>query len=96
MPAYLVARTLAITDPVRYEEYRRVAAPIVAAHGGRYLVRGANEEALEGGHQPERITIIEFADKQALDRFWNSPEYTQARTIRAAAGVLHLGSVVSA
>ena len=39
MPAYVVVQ-IAVEDPVRYAEYRRIAPPSIAAYGGRYLVRG--------------------------------------------------------
>ena len=91
MPAYLVVRTVSITDPIKYEEYRKVAAPLVARHGGRYIVRGSVESPLEGGHEPQRVTIIEFEDQQRLLGFWHSPEYSEARKIRQAAGTLHVG-----
>ncbi|RIX83198.1 DUF1330 domain-containing protein [Acidovorax cavernicola] len=93
MPAYLVVRTVSITDPLQYEKYRRVAAPIVARYGGKYLIRGSNENVLEGAHEPQRMTIIEFEDEGQLLSFWNSPEYSEARNIRLPAGTLHVGSV---
>lgn len=93
MTAHLVVRTLSISDPARYEEYRRVAAPIVARYGGRYIVRGSVEKTLEGDHEAQRITVIEFEDEAQLLRFWTSSEYEAARKIRLAAGRLQVGCV---
>ena len=45
MPAYLIADT-DITDPERYEEYKRQAAPLVERFGGRYCARGSKHEVL--------------------------------------------------
>jgi uncharacterized protein (DUF1330 family) len=39
MPAYLIAEHI-ITDPLKFEEYRTKAAPMIAKHGGRYLTKG--------------------------------------------------------
>jgi len=38
MPAY-VPVDIEVTDPIRYEEYKRLAGPTVGAYGGRYVVR---------------------------------------------------------
>ena len=40
MAAFVIV-DIEITDPVRYEDYKRLAAPTVAAYGGRYVVRPA-------------------------------------------------------
>ena len=93
MPAYLVVRTISISDPIRYEEYRQDAAPIVARYGGQYVVRGSVEKTLEGGHDAQRMTVIQFQDEAQLLRFWNSSEYSEARKIRLTAGNLHVGYV---
>lgn len=93
MTAYLVVRTISISDPISYEKYRKVAAPIVARYGGQYVVRGSVEMTLEGGHDAERITVIQFDDEEQLLRFWNSTDYVEARKLRLAAGNLHVGYV---
>ena len=93
MTAYLVVRTISISDPIRYEAYRKVAAPIVVQYGGQYVVRGSVEKTLEGGHDAQRMTVIQFQDEEQLLRFWNSSDYTEARKLRWAAGHLHVGYV---
>jgi uncharacterized protein (DUF1330 family) len=44
-------------------------------YGGRYLTRGGPAELVEGGPEPKRIAILEFADKAAVKRQYESPEY---------------------
>ena len=39
MPAYIYAN-VEVTDTETYEAYRRDVPALIAAHGGRYLVRG--------------------------------------------------------
>ena len=39
MAAYLIA-DIEITDPEAFERYRTQVPATIAAHGGRYLVRG--------------------------------------------------------
>ena len=74
MPAYLIAN-VDVTDPVGYEEYRRLAPAAIAAHGGRYLARGGATTVLEGEFTPHRLVILEFPDMARLQAFYDSPEY---------------------
>jgi uncharacterized protein (DUF1330 family) len=53
MPAYVVV-DITIRENATYEQYKQLAAPAVAAYGGRYLVRGGAVEALEGSWLPFR------------------------------------------
>jgi uncharacterized protein (DUF1330 family) len=55
----------------------------VAHYGGRYLVRGAPYETLEGNWQPQRLVVLEFPDMEAARKFYDSPEYAAARAARA-------------
>jgi uncharacterized protein (DUF1330 family) len=81
MPAYVVLDVV-VRDPVRYERYKQLAAPTVAAYGGRYLVRGGATETLEGGWRPSRLVILEFPTIQRGQAWWTSPEYAPAKAIR--------------
>jgi uncharacterized protein (DUF1330 family) len=83
MPAYVIV-DIEITDPVRYEEYKRLAAPTVTAHGGRYLVRGGPVEVLEGNPTPHRVVILEFPSVEQAREWWDAPDYRPARAIRQA------------
>ena len=84
MPAYLYA-TLKVSDPVAYEQYRLQVPALIAAHGGRYLVRGGTTEVLEGDVQPMRQVILEFADMARLKAFYNSPAYQTLVAVRKGA-----------
>jgi uncharacterized protein (DUF1330 family) len=74
-----------VTDPARYEDYKKLAPPAIAKYGGRYLVRGGATSSLEGDWRPNRIVILEFPDVDAARRFYESPEYRAARAVRAGA-----------
>lgn len=71
-----------VTDPVGILEYRKLAEASVAQYGGRFIVRGGKTEALEGGWDPKRIVVLEFADAGQAKRWWESKEYANARVIR--------------
>jgi uncharacterized protein (DUF1330 family) len=81
MPAYVIVN-IDITDPVRFEEYRRLAAPTVAAFGGRYIVRGGRTEILEGDWTPHRVVILEFPTFARAKEWWSCPEYVAIMKIR--------------
>ena len=84
MPAYVVGLHQ-ITDPSRFEEYRTTIGEIVAKYGGRYLTRGENLRMPEGGYwTPERVVVIEFPDRAAIDAWYTSPEYQPLIELRQA------------
>jgi uncharacterized protein (DUF1330 family) len=83
MPAYFVAEVEA-TNPVGYEPYRAAVPATIAQYGGRYLTRGSATELLEGGPEPKRVVILEFADIAAVKRWYHSPEYQKILPIRLA------------
>jgi uncharacterized protein (DUF1330 family) len=84
MSAYIYGN-IEIQDPALYEQYRAVVPAMIAAHGGRYLVRGGAVEVLEGDGQALRQVILEFPDMASLKAFYHSPEYTAAKAIRQRA-----------
>ena len=58
MAAYIHA-DVEITDPTAFEIYRQQVPALIAAHGGRFLVRGGAVEVLEGDRRPGRQVILE-------------------------------------
>ena len=84
MPAYVLV-DCEVTDPVRYENYKKLAPSAIAKYGGRYLVRGGATTLLEGDWRPNRIVILEFPDADVARRFFDSAEYRSARAERAGA-----------
>jgi uncharacterized protein (DUF1330 family) len=86
MPAYIFA-SLQITDPVVFEEYRSRVPAIIAAYGGRYLVRGGSVYALEGDAPGNRLVIVEFPDMSRLKAFYSAPEYQPLLEIRNRAAI---------
>ena len=89
MPAYLHAN-IEVIDPALYDEYRRQVGATIAAHGGRFLVRGGATERLEGSDPIRRQVILEFPDMAALKAWYHSAEYKPLIALRqrAASGTL--------
>jgi uncharacterized protein (DUF1330 family) len=92
MTAYIVG-DIEIHDPQAYEEYRARVPAVIAAHGGRYLVRGGAVETLEGDWALKRTVILEFPDMEALMAFWNAPDYQPLRAIRQKASTGRLVAI---
>jgi uncharacterized protein (DUF1330 family) len=74
MPAYFVV-DLDVTNMEAMADYRAAVPATVSQYGGRFLARGGAIELVEGGPEPKRIVILEFADAAAVKRWYNSPEY---------------------
>src|SRR5205823_14529963 len=89
MPAYIIAM-VNIKDPGKYQEYAKRAGLANAKHGSRFLVRGGKKHALEGDLPFERIVVTEFPNVEAAKKFYNSPEYQEARKHRVGAADFHM------
>jgi uncharacterized protein (DUF1330 family) len=76
---------LEITDQQAWEEYRRVAGPIMEASGGTFLVRSERIEPLEGGWTPASISVVEFPSFEAARDFYRSPAYQSTIALRERA-----------
>jgi len=92
MPAYVIVETN-IHDPERYERYRAAAPETIAAFGGRFVARGGDLTVLEGDWRPPRIVLVEFDDLDTAKRWYDSPEYVEARKLREGAADLRMVAV---
>ena len=70
---YLIAR-VEVTDPEEYAKYTAKTPEVIAAHGGRFLVRAGRYEALEGG-AASRNVVIEFPDYATARAFYDAAAY---------------------
>ncbi|MDN2568334.1 DUF1330 domain-containing protein [Aquibium sp. A9E412] len=87
MRGYLIFE-LEITDPRAWEEYRRVAGPIMQQGGGTFVLNSQRIEPLEGGWAPASISVVAFPSYAAAHAFYHSDAYqaTIALRQRAARG----------
>jgi uncharacterized protein (DUF1330 family) len=81
MPAYVIVE-VGIEDPIGYEEYKKLTPASIAAYNGRFVVRGAKTESLEGDWNPQRIVVLEFPSVERAKEWWHSEEYAPAKAIR--------------
>jgi uncharacterized protein (DUF1330 family) len=78
----LIIVDIEVLDPVRYDDYKRLASAAIAAFGGRYLVRGGKSEVLDGEWQPRRLVVLEFDSMERAKAWRDSPEYAEAKKVR--------------
>lgn len=76
MSAYLIAM-VRVDDPETYKKYTAKTPDIIARHGGKFLVRGGEVEALEGEPFRDRLVVLEFPSKEHVQNFYQSPEYQE-------------------
>jgi uncharacterized protein (DUF1330 family) len=86
MVAYLIGR-MSIVDPDQYQEYKQLTPGIIEKFGGRFLSRGGERMHLEGVLDDRRVVLVEFQSADAARSFYDSPEYSHARTLRDGAAV---------
>lgn len=82
MTPALIIVDIEVTDPVLYEEYKRLASLSIVAHGGRYLVRGGTSEVLDGTWTPRRLVVLQFDSVDQAKAWRHSPEYAEAKKVR--------------
>jgi len=86
-PAYLLVQGV-VTDPEGFKAYNAALPPIYAKFGGAHvsLTPAAKVQVVEGEPESRSIVISRFPSKEAALAFWNSPEYTAAKALRAGKG----------
>jgi uncharacterized protein (DUF1330 family) len=82
MPAYVISE-VEILDEASFEQYRSRAQASIEQHDGRYLVRAELPEAAEGNWpQQRRLVIVEFPNRDTLQRWYSSEAYAEALAFR--------------
>jgi uncharacterized protein (DUF1330 family) len=81
VPAYIVA-DVKWSDPVKIEEYSRLAYPTLVAVGGKILAATDQPEIIEGEWRPGILVLVEFPTTEDARKWLDSPEYRPAREIR--------------
>ncbi|WP_323764010.1 DUF1330 domain-containing protein [Marinovum sp.] len=88
MAGYLVF-DLRITDRAAWQEYRRVARPVMTAAGGTFVLSGDRIEPLEGEWHPDSLSVVAFPSAEAAREFYFSPAYQALVPLRRRAATGH-------
>ena len=81
MKAYILV-DVHIEDLAQYEEYKKMTPSSITAFGGKFIVRGAPTETLEGDWAVGRLVILEFPSKDKAKAWWASEFYAPAKSLR--------------
>ncbi|MGD3112568.1 DUF1330 domain-containing protein [Streptomyces sp. YGL11-2] len=85
MTAYVISE-VEVLDEEQAGEYRALAEASIRRYEGRYVVRGALPDAVEGAWSAShRLVVVEFPDMDRARQWYASPEYAAALKIRKAA-----------
>jgi uncharacterized protein (DUF1330 family) len=79
-----------VTNPDQYAGYAKLTPAIIEQYGGKFLTRGGRSATLEGQKAPARVVVLEFPNYEAAQAFYNGPEYTAARKVRAGAATMQI------
>lgn len=81
MSAYVISE-VEVLDEAAGQRYRELASASIFKHRGRYLVRGADPTVPEGDWSAaQRVVVVEFPSVDAAQRWYDSPEYAEARAL---------------
>jgi uncharacterized protein (DUF1330 family) len=89
MKAYVIV-DVTITDPARYEDYKKLTPGSLVPYEGKFIVRGGRAEMLEGTWQPGRIVVLEFPSLEHAKAWWSSEGYAPAKALRQSASVTQM------
>ena len=84
MKGYVVIDT-EIIDTAAYSEYIEKVPAVIAAHGGRFVVRTSDVESVQGEWAPKRFVIMELDSLEAARGFIRSDEYQVLDDVRRRA-----------
>jgi uncharacterized protein (DUF1330 family) len=74
---YWIGTYRAITNPDKLAAYAKLAPAAIAAHGGKFLVRGTPAKTYEAGLN-QRTVVIEFDSLDQAVAAHDSPAYQEA------------------
>ncbi len=85
MSAYVIIQ-INVTNPEKYNEYKKYTPITVEKYDGRFIVRGGATEDVEGKLAYGRVVVIEFPTMEKARAWYHSPEYQAAKKIREGSG----------
>ena len=80
MKGYVVCVYKSISDESALKDYASKARTAVEKYQGSFLVRGGKKIVTEGEDSP-RTVVIEFSSFEMAEKFYNSKEYQEAKSI---------------
>ena len=90
-PAYLLVQGH-VTDREGFKAYSAALPPIYRKYHGKYIamVPAPTVEVVEGEPENRSVVIARFPSREDARAFWNSPEYAEAKKLRAGKGTFYV------
>lgn len=98
MPAYLIA-ICEVTNPNdNFKKYAAESAKLIAAHGGKYAIRGPAASIVKGEALQGKVVIMtEWESLEQLDGFLNDETYVnEVMPLREGTGNYEIATYASA
>jgi uncharacterized protein (DUF1330 family) len=89
VPAYLILQST-VKEEAQYQKYAQAAWPLMVRSGAKIVARRAKVEVLEGEHDQRPVSMFEFPDMDAINAFWNSPDYVPIKKLREGIASLNI------
>jgi uncharacterized protein (DUF1330 family) len=89
MPAYIIV-DVNVTNPQRYEDYKKLTPGSLVPFEGKFIVRGGASETLEGDWHPGRIVVLQFPSMEKAKAWWSLDGYAPAKALRQATSITRM------
>ncbi len=92
MSAYMIA-TVKVKDQQKFKEYLEKAQKQAGPLGAELVVRGRLARKIHGDSGDHQVVvIIKYPNKEALDQFYDSPDYGPLEVLRDEAAEMAITS----
>ena len=92
MPAYVIVET-DVHDPEQYERYKAASPEPSTPAAAASSSAAASSRCSRATGIPSRLVVLEFPDLEAAKRWYDSPEYEEAKRLREGAANLRMVAV---
>ena len=81
--AYMIILAKISNRDAFIQNYSAATTPLVEKYGGHYVARAQGGTLLEGvWGDGASVAISEWPNREAIQAFWDSPEYARAKALR--------------
>ena len=84
MPAFIIVQ-VDVTDPEAFATYRDQVPPTLEPFGGKYMVRGGEQDVLEGDWAAARTVVLKFPSVERAKAWHASDIYEGPKALRQSA-----------
>ena len=82
MPAGYAIFNINVTNPENYKHYIEQVVSVAKKFGAEYIVRGGENQVIEGTWQHPRTVVMRFPSYEKALEWYNSEEYKPIKKIR--------------